>query len=119
MVNVISVGANPTPIWGMTNSVRTQRISETMLAPLADSDDHSLILANDDYVIDPLLLTYAQEQPALLLIRDGVPVLAKLGDAGQRPQIEAAMRGEPLPADSSIEQVVIDSDFTLYNRRLR
>ena len=119
MVNVISVGANPTPIWGMTNRVRTQRISQTMLAPAVDGDDHGLILANDDYVIDPLLLTYAQEQSSLLLIRDGVPVLAKLGDASQRPPVEAAMRGEPLPTDASIEQLVIDDQFTLYNRRLR
>jgi phosphatidylglycerophosphate synthase len=119
MVNVVSVGANPTPIWGMTNRVRTQRICQTILEPSSDSGDGSLILANDDYVIDPLLLTYAQERPALMLIRDGIPVLAKLGDPGQRPLVEAAMHGEPLPADPSIERVVIDDQFTLYNRRLR
>lgn len=119
MVDVISVGANPTPIWGMTNRERTRRISRTILTPSAKSGAEGLILANDDFILDPLLLTYAQEQPPLLLVRDGVPVLAKLTDIGLQAPVEAAMRGEPLPAGLAIPQVVIDDRLTLYNRGLR
>jgi phosphatidylglycerophosphate synthase len=118
MVEVVSVGANPTPIWGMKNSDRTQKIAQTILA-LEGNGDRGLILANDDYVVDPLLLSYVQGQEPLVLLRDGRPVLAKLADQDKRPEIEAAMRGEPLSEDPSIEQVAIDDEFTLYNRKLR
>ena len=119
MVDVISVGANPTPIWGMTNRERTQRISRTILAPSAKPGTEELILANDDYIVDPLLLAYAQEQPPMLLVRDGVPILAKLADPAQRHLVETAMRGEPMPAGLTIQRIAIDDRFTLYNRRLR
>jgi len=119
MVNVVSVGANPTPIWGMTNKERTQRISQTILVSPAGDADNSLILANDDYVVDPLLLTLVQSRPSLIVVRDSVPVLVKLDDPSERSPIEAAMRGEPLRADLSIERIVVDDEFTLYNRKLR
>jgi phosphatidylglycerophosphate synthase len=118
MVDVISVGANPTPIWGMTNRDRTRKIARTILAP-AETDRQGLILANDDYVVDPLLLTYARDQGSVVFLKDGVPILARLDDPARRPSIEAAMRGEPLSADPSIGQVEIGDEFTLYNRQLR
>jgi phosphatidylglycerophosphate synthase len=119
MVDVVSVGSNPTRIWGMTNRDRTQKISRSILADEARSEDRGVILVNDDYVVDPLLLSFAQDRPALLVVRDGVPVLAKIENLDQRAAIEAAMLGESIPSDSSIEQIRIDDQFTLYNRKLR
>lgn len=119
MVDVVSVGSNPTRIWGMTNRDRTQRISGTILAAEARGEDQGLILVNDDYVVDPLLLSFVQDRSALVVVRDGVPVLAKIENPDQRSGIEAAMLGGPIPSDPSIERIVIDDHFTLYNRKLR
>lgn len=119
MVDVVSVGSNPTRIWGMTNRDRTQKISRSILAAEARSEDQGLILVNDDYVVDPLLLSFAQDRSALLVVRDGVPVLAKIENSDQRAAIEAAMLGKPISSDPSIEQIRIDDQFTLYNRKLR
>ena len=118
MPNVVSVGANPTPIWGMTNRERTRRITKAIEAEV-ERDDQALILANDDYVVDPLLLTYVQSQPPMVIVRDGIPILAKLNDPGQQAPIEAAMRGEPLQAGLGIDRIDVGDDFTLYNRKLR
>jgi phosphatidylglycerophosphate synthase len=116
MPNVASVGANPTPIWGMTNRERTRRISQAIVRP---EGSEGLILANDDYVVDPLLLDFVQSQPAVVIVRDGVPILAKLDDPAQQPSIEAAMNGGPLTDVPGIAQIVVDEQFTLYNRKLR
>ena len=117
MPNVVSVGENPTPIWGMTNRERTRRISQAIAQECAGDD--SLILANDDYVVDPLLLTYVQSQPPSIVVRDGVPILAKLKDPSQQGPIEAAMRGGSIPTGTGIDRIDVCEALTLYNRKLR
>jgi phosphatidylglycerophosphate synthase len=119
MVEVVSVGANPTRIWGMTNRERAQRISRSVRASAARSGDDGKILLNDDYVIDPLLLDFVLHQGQCVMLVDGVPVLARVDDPAQQAAIEAAMLGQPLPADGQVGRIVIDDAFTLYNRQLR
>jgi len=119
MVNVVSVGDNPTPIWGISNKERMRRISRSISAAPGGDDEECLILANDQYVLDPLLLNYVQSRSPLVLVRDGIPVLARLDDPGKRLAVEAAMRDGQLRDDPSIECVVIDDEFMLYNRSLR
>jgi len=115
MVDVVSIGANPTRLWGMTNRERTRKIARS----ISGGDDDGTILVNDDYVVDSLLLDLARDRQQLLVLRDGVPVLAKVGSAEQRASIEASMLGEAPSANTMIEQIEVDDQFTLYNRKLR
>ena len=119
MVNVISIGANPTPIWGMSNKDRTQKIARAADAENGNGQDEGLILANDEFVLDPLLLSFVRSRGPVILKREGVPVLAKVNDSRQREEIEAAMQGGPAFADPSVETIDIGDQFTLYNRKLR
>lgn len=119
MVSVVSIGTNPTPIWGITNRERTRRIAAALPPTAARPSMETAILANDDFVIEPLLLTFLQDRKPTAILNEGTPVLASAATAQQRAAIEAAMLGQSKLIDPSIELVDADADFTLYNRRLR
>jgi len=64
-------GANDTPIWGMSNAVRVERLANKLTAKVDGT-----IWANLAYVFDPQWMRYIAEHPGLILTMDGTPVLA-------------------------------------------
>lgn len=119
MITINSVGSNPTRIWRMANRERTLRIFAAVVPVDGASGGSAHILANDNHVFDPLLLSHLLEQDDAVICHDGVPVLAKVATPQQRLHIEAAMHGEAMLNDPSIERIDVDDAFTLYNRKLR
>lgn len=119
MVTITSIGSNPTRIWGMTNSERTRRIVATAALPEDADAAPAQLIANDDYVFDPLLFGHLLTQRDAAICLDAVPVLATVSTPAQRLAIEAAMLGKAQLDDPSIERIAVDNQFTLYNRKLR
>jgi len=102
----------------MTNRERTVRIASKVRLPEGEGDVPRHLLANDDYVFDPLLFSYLLTRSDAVVCKDGVAVLATLATERQADLVEAAMRGEQA-LDGSIERIDIDDSFTLYNSKLR
>ncbi len=119
MISIDSVGANPTRIWGMTNAQRSQRILATLLPNFTNEGVPRQVVANDDFVFDPLVLDHLLRQGDAVLCCDGVPVLAKVTTAEQRMAVDAAMAGQATLDDPSISRIDVGQDFTLYNHKLR
>jgi len=120
-IKVTAIGANPTPIWGMSAAERTRRIAVAEGFPLADpSAAAPLVLVSTRFAFDPPLLRFIAAQPGTALVRDGAVVIAHAATEAQAAAVRAAMlHGTPLAADAGLKVIVHDDGFSLYNEALR
>jgi len=116
---VITIGENPTPIWGMSNAERIRRIAGKQ-GLVYDWGDGPRLLVDARYVFDPPLLRHVARRPYSVVVEDGRPVIAHVPDPGKCKIVAEAMQaGAPLPDGLGLDVIVHEEGFTLYNDELR
>ncbi|UVO50482.1 CDP-alcohol phosphatidyltransferase family protein [Sphingomonas sp. SUN019] len=117
---MLSIGANPTLIWGMTTAERARRIAVAQGLPAGGSDaSGAAMLANAAFAFDPAWTAHLGARPASVLTSRGVPVLAHVVTAEQRGLVEAAMRANtPLPAND-LTVFAEEAEGGIFNEALR
>ena len=120
---VVAVGANPTPIWGMSATERVRRLAAKAGLSFASAQAAGpKLLVNLAYAFDPPLLRHLASEPGrILLDRERRPVIAHLAEEdGRLAEITTAMEsGASLPQEPDAGEIVHDEGFTLYNHELR
>jgi phosphatidylglycerophosphate synthase len=113
---IVPVGANPTPIWGMTNAERIRRIA----AARGPSSGEGRLLANLRYAFDPNWVVFLTDEPGTVVTRQGVPVLAHAMDPEDAAAVERAMLdGTPLPPRASLRVREAEDEAGILNHMLR
>jgi phosphatidylglycerophosphate synthase len=117
---LIPIGANPTPIWGMSNAERLRRIAAQQRLPFAEAADGPAILANLAFAFDPAWLPWLKTRPGTVVTRNGIPVLAHCITAEQRAAAEQAMTDNaPLAATVGLTLHPAEDPAGIYNEALR
>jgi phosphatidylglycerophosphate synthase len=91
---VAPVGSNTTRLWGLTAEERLRRIARAQGLEVRPDGE---LLVNLGYAFDPGWLKLAAATPELVVTREGVPVLAHVGEDGE-DIFRAMERNSPLPA---------------------
>lgn len=99
------IGANATPIWGMSNAERNRRMAQSAAKNGSRLAPGHELLFNLAYAFDPLLLRLALETPGTLFAWAGEPVVG---------QVEQG--SDPLAAPHVVD---LSDGRKLYNRQLR
>ena len=116
---MVSVGANPTLLWGMTNAERVRRIAVARGLATDSATDGPAILANLAFAFDPAWIGHLVSRPGTMVTRDGVPALAHVTSADQRERVMLAMtEGTPL-AGGGLEEIHAESEQGIFNEALR
>jgi phosphatidylglycerophosphate synthase len=111
-----AVGENHVPIWGMTNAERIRRLAS---GSKLDTDG-DLLLANVNYVFDPNWLAFLMDAPDTVVTRDGVPVLARVSDAGTAEGLRRAMLADAaVPSGSAVNVRAAEDEDGVLNSSLR
>ncbi len=122
---VVTLGANPVKLWGLTMAERVARIAR---ANGAQSDSRSAvaggegpaILSNAAFAWDPAWFKYVTSRPGMVLTLGGVPALAHAADGTQAARIAEAMSARrPLAENAGLEVVAYESGPTIENKQLR
>jgi phosphatidylglycerophosphate synthase len=118
---VVAVGANSTPIWGMSVTERLRRLARSARLEFADGAvSGARLIANRAFVFDPQLLRHMATQPGTVLLRDGRPVLAHVTSEEQAAAVlHAVEHDQPPAASAGLRTIVHDDGFSLYNDQLR
>lgn len=121
---VALVGANPTPIWGMSIDERTRRMAAAAKLPFAgdaaSASEGALLLVNRAFVFDPPWLAHHARTPGAVLTIGGVPVIAHVRDAAERGRVAAAMaEGRPLGAPGALAVAAYEDGAAIVNAALR
>ena len=116
---LVPIGANPTPIWGMSAAERLRRIAAQQRLPVDDTHGPA-ILANLAFAFDPAWLPWLKARPGVVVTRDGVPVLAHCTTAEQRTVIGQAMAANaPLATPPGLTLHPAEDPAGIYNESLR
>ena len=116
---MVSVGANPTLLWGMTNAERVRRIAFARGLATDSATDGPAILANLAFAFDPAWIGHLISRPDTMVTRDGVPALAHVTSADQRERVMLAMtEGTPLTG-GGLEEIRAESEQGIFNEALR
>ena len=116
---MVSVGANPTLLWGMTNAERVRRIAVARGLATDSATDGPAILANLAFAFDPAWIGHLVSRPGTMVTRDGVPALAHVTSADQRERVTLAMtEGTPLTG-GGLEEIRAESEQGIFNEALR
>jgi phosphatidylglycerophosphate synthase len=116
---LVPIGANPTPIWGMSAAERLRRIAAQQRLPV-DGASGPAILANLAFVFDPAWLPWLRAHPGTVVTRDGLPVLAHCVTVEQRDAAEQAMAANtPLAATAGLMLHPAEDPAGIYNEALR
>ncbi|MEZ5688451.1 MAG: CDP-alcohol phosphatidyltransferase family protein [Caenibius sp.] len=119
---VMSVGENPTRLWGLSMAERTRRLAASAGLPFTETADlrRPYILANAAFAFDPAWLRHAMETPGFALTLNGVPALVHARNAADAERVIAAMEhSAPLPAMAGLEVAAFESGPTIENKQLR
>jgi phosphatidylglycerophosphate synthase len=121
LVPVVTIGDNPTRLWGLSVAERVRRIARAgALTTDAEPADAPQILANAGFAFDPPWLAHVAATPGLVLTLGGVPVLAHCRDGAQAGVIAAAMRdGRPAGALPGLSVLAYEDGPTIENKQLR
>jgi phosphatidylglycerophosphate synthase len=101
------LGENDTPIWGMSNAARCQRLANQ--STLSPAPGHILAI-NLRFVFDPLLLRLVMDTPGTVFLWGDELII------GQLPNDQAKL--QPIAA-TGIELIDLSDGRKLYNRQLR
>ncbi|RVQ69025.1 CDP-alcohol phosphatidyltransferase family protein [Croceicoccus ponticola] len=101
---VVSVGDNPTKLWGLTMAERTGRLAKAQGLPTESVGP--VILANADFAFDPLWFRHIVANPRLMVTVGGVPALAHAVDAASAQDVRHAMETRRAPSDGAAFTVV-------------
>ncbi len=116
---LVPVGANPTLLWGMTNTERTRRIAVLHGFTAADTSGPAM-LANMAFALDPLWIQHLKTRPGTVVTRGGVPVLAHVRSADERATVLRAMQDESgLPITAGLSVIAAEADEGILNEALR
>lgn len=117
---VLPVGANPTPIWGMTAAERLRRMAAARGLPLeGDANTAGALLVNLRFAFDPAWLPHLIARPGTLLTREGVPVLAHVTSAEDRARVAAAMEADVPLAPGPLLVIAAEAEDGIFNEALR
>ena len=116
-IRVEPVGCNDTALWGLTPADRLGRLAAAL--ELADGGAEEAVLVNLDYVFDAAWLRLAAAEPARVIARGGIPVLARVRPDA-RDEVRRAME-EARPAGPLAEVALVNyEDFgPVENQALR
>ncbi|MGN6376844.1 MAG: CDP-alcohol phosphatidyltransferase family protein [Sphingomonas sp.] len=117
---VVTVGANPTLLWGMTNAERTRRIAAARGLPLRDDTAGSAILVNLAFAFDPAWIGHLAGRPGAIVTRDGIPAIAHVRDGQEAARLEQLMLADaPLTDADGLTVLRAESDEGIFNEALR
>ncbi len=118
---VVTIGDNPTRLWGLTMAQRTARIARASgLGVAVDCPSGPCLLMNAGFAVDPEWVRYLAGQPGTVLTMGGVPVLAHARSEVAAREIGDAMAlASPLPALVHHDRVAFEDGPTIENRQLR
>ncbi|MCC6828222.1 MAG: CDP-alcohol phosphatidyltransferase family protein [Novosphingobium sp.] len=124
LVPVVTIGENPTRLWGLLAGERVRRIARagalTTDADEAAPGSGAQVLANAAFAFDPSWLAHVAAMPGLVLTLGGVPVLAHCRDGAQAAAIAAAMRqGRAAEALPGLAMLAYEDRPTIENKQLR
>ena len=88
---VISAGANPTLLWGITAGERLRRIARAQGRPVAASPQVPALVVNLDHAFDPAWLNLIADRPGHAVTRDGTPVIAHVTADAPTPSATIAI----------------------------
>ena len=122
-VSVETVGSNPTRLWGLTASRRTERLagaSGLSFVQASDPADGGILLVNEAFAFDPAWFRHAVASPGLVLTSGGVPVLAHASDAAEAVALRNAMvTGSAFAGLPGLDIVAFEDGPTIENKQLR
>lgn len=117
MTSLRAVGANQTPLWGMSSEERLRRMARAQKLDFGAADAE--LLANLGYAFDPGWLRFTAEEPDRVVTLGGVPVLAHCTRAEDRTAVVEAMeRGQKL-GGTSLAVTAWEESGGLTNSELR
>ena len=118
---VVAIGANATPIWGMSAAERVRRIAGKAGLPFSAAPaEGDQLLVNLDFAFDPPLLAHLADHPGHVLVDERRrPAIAHLPSESASPIAEVMASGGALPEGTGIAETVHRPGFTLYNHQLR
>lgn len=115
---VLSVGKNPTRLWGLSMAERTARLARAN--GLAAEGGAPAVLANADFAFDPAWLRHVIAHPGMVLTIGDVPALAHVRDQVELALIRSAMLEKRAPTDASgFEVLRIEDGPTVEDKILR
>ena len=115
---LVSVGANPTLLWGMTNEERVRRIATSYSLPAGLEAEGPVILTNLAFAFDPAWIGHLVGRPGTMVTRGSVPALAHVTSIDQRKQVARAMgEGKALPG-GALEEIPAEAEG-IFNEALR
>lgn len=119
---VVSVGENPTRLWGLTMAERTSRLARAAGAVAAPDGNGAgpQVLANADFAFDPAWFRHVLATPGLVLTIGGVPALGHAIDAGSAQALREAMEQRRPPAVLAGHDIVaFETGPTIEDKMLR
>lgn len=119
---VLSVGENPTRLWGLTMAERAKRLAAS--AGLAFSDEPDLrrpyVVTNAAFAFDPAWFRHAVATPGFALTVNGAPVLAHARTAADAQAIVRTIKqSQPMPAMRDMDIAAFEDGPTIENKQLR
>ncbi|MFC6620694.1 CDP-alcohol phosphatidyltransferase family protein [Novosphingobium panipatense] len=118
---VVTIGANPVKLWGLSPAQRVGRIARAAgMRPTEDVPSGAAVLSNARFAWDPAWFANIVERPGTVLTLGGVPALAHTADGGQTARIAEAMaRDVPLEDRAGMELIAFEDGPTIENKQLR
>lgn len=117
----ITIGENPTRLWGLTIGERTARIARAAgLESVGECAGGPCLMMNAGFAADPAWIRHVAVQPGMVLTLGGVPVLAHArSEAAAREIGDAMALASPLPALVGHEAIAFEDGPTIENKQLR
>ena len=115
--SLISVGDNPTHLWGLSMTERTARLSKSL--GLARGEQAPVVLANADIAYDPAWLRHVAATPGLMLTIGGVPALAHATSGDAAVEVRTAMTEKRAASGAGFTVLRIEDDPQIEDTFLR
>jgi phosphatidylglycerophosphate synthase len=120
MTSVLPAGSNQTCLWGLTPRRRLARIAARQGMEFAEGAGGGPIVANLDFVFDPVWLAFIAERPEHVVTLGGVPVLAHSDSLDERLLAMLAMKEHrSLEAASGLTRIAYEESEGIGNNELR
>lgn len=118
---VVTIGANPTRLWGLTMAERNARIARAEgMAAASGRGAGPCLMLNAAFAVDPQWVRHVGAHPGMVLTVAGVPVVAHARSADAANEIDDAMAlGAPLPPLVGHATLAFEDAPTIENRQLR
>jgi phosphatidylglycerophosphate synthase len=116
-VGIEPVGANAARLWGLTAEERLRRIARAQ--GLLAEQAAERILVNLAFAFDPAWLQLAASEQDLLITREGIPVLARVGPDAAAQVRHAMAENRPIVPPPGVQLIAQEESGEIENKALR